>query len=429
MAKKTTVKATETEAPTETTAKAEAPKVMTVADLKEVITGNLTLESVERDGESPVETKSLVMSKGKDEGGTIRYVASCNGVSGKVAGSVAAAVNDLLVSGLKVLPAAWVVPKNEKGIGFPVVGDNKPKEPEKLDDLPPEMQEAMKAQFADLSADFAEYKLSETRTRETVRKVAQGLRDIRVAYDKAQWTIFVGLADASSNLAKLLTAKNTLGEFVFLANIPDALYALMPEGKASPKAAQAWVNGLRSTLAHTIVERVKGSTDLADTGLSNAVRMVIEAHIDGSDAMAFDTDRAAIDVLLSLHWDNIYQVERFFDVSGDGAMVPARDADKKHVTGSLFAQRARMNWSKGLQLPSMAINPRPIKRLLAKCAQRQKRLSPMPKRSTLGLLTRWRATCSTSCLAGLTRQARKRWKRRRTIALQSATRCRAGLML
>lgn len=305
--------------------------------LADAISGTLALGSVEVDeGGMPVETKTLTIFKGK-VGDATKYQAASDGAHGKVSSTIAAAINDLLENGLKVLPKAWAVPKNEKDVKFPNAGDNKPKEPETIDDLSPEMADAMRAQMADLSADVAAYADARNRTFATVRAVATRVRDLRVMYRKAAWTIFGKLADANSEVAKLLTAKNTLGEFVFFANIPEALIALMPEGKKSPKAAQAWVNGLRGTLAHAIVDVIKLPANVetfGEMGATDAVRKVIADHLDGTHKMTFD-DQDATETLLDVHMSG-WPDGLLFDVAQDGTYGPKRDSEGKHVTASVF---------------------------------------------------------------------------------------------
>jgi hypothetical protein len=323
MAKNKATDATETKATdaTETT-------------FSEVITGTLILESVDVDDEGvAVDTKVLTVAKGKTDKGT-RYQASFEGVSGKVAASITAAINDLLEKGLKVLPSAWAVPKNEKEVKFPEKGDNRPKDPESIEDLSAEMAEGMRAGMADLVADFAAYKEAESRTRGVIRSVATRVRDLRAMYTKAEFGIFCRIAPAASDVAKLLSAKNTLGEFVFYANIPEALFALMPEGKTSPKAAQAWVNGLRGTLAHTIVGIVKANADLSDMGATDAVRAVVADHVSGAEPIAWEKESEALECLLGLHVSN-WPDGMLFDGMADGSLAPARD-EGKHATASLF---------------------------------------------------------------------------------------------
>lgn len=317
-------------------AKADAVKP---EEILEAVTGTLTLYSVEVDEDAnPIDEKVLTVSKGKTEAGAVKYQAACNGVSGAIKGTIAAAINSLLVDGLKLLPAAWAVPKNEKDVVFPEKGNNKPKEPETLDDLSAEMQAEMRADMSALSAEVAEYRDAENRTRQSVRKVAERVRDLRLAYSKAEFGIFCRLADAGSEVAKLLTAKNTLGEFVFFANIPADLLAVMPEGKASPKAAQAWVNGLRGNVASAIVNAIKVNKDLAGVSVSEAVRKVSADHFAGEEPIAFDGEQEAHTVLWDIHASSLdlaNTVGALFDVDSGGKLSPARD-DGKHVTSSVF---------------------------------------------------------------------------------------------
>lgn len=306
------------------------------AAMGEVITGTLVLYSVEVDEDAkPLEERVLTISKGKTETGKVRYQASQDGVSGKIAASITAAINDLLETGFKVLPAAWGVPKNEQGVNFPEKGDNKPKEPTTIDDLSSDMADAMLGQMAELTASFAEYRNAESRTREIIRAVAVEVRDLRLLYTKAEFGIFTRLAPEGSDVGKLLTAKNTLGEFVFFANIPDALLELMPEGKASPKAAQAWINGLRSMAAHTVVDIVRANPELSAGSLTRAVRVVIKDHLDGREPIAWDTDAEAVDYLLALHTSG-WPDGRLLDANADGQLSPTRGEDGKHVTSSVF---------------------------------------------------------------------------------------------
>lgn len=307
------------------------------AGMTDAISGVLELGSVEVDeGGKPVETKTVTILKGK-VGGNVRYQAFVGGVSGSVSASIAAAINTLLENGLKVLPKAWAVPKNEKDVKFPQKGDNKPKEPESLDDLSPERADHLKEQMDALEVDVQAYADARSRTFETVRRVSTRVRDLRMQYTKAEWTIFGKLAEPNSEVARLLTAKNTLGEMVFFANIPDALIAFMPEGKKTPKAAQAWVNGLRATLAHTIVDVVKlpaNAETFEGMGVTDAVRKVINDHYDGVHALAFDEQDATM-CLLGLH-HGAWPDGGLFDALSDGTYAPARDDNGKHITTSVF---------------------------------------------------------------------------------------------
>lgn len=306
------------------------------AAILEPVTGALELYSVEvtEEGE-PVESLLLTMTKGKDAKGAVRYTASCDGVTGKVSASVAAAINDLLEKGMKLLPAAWDVPKNEKEIAFPVKGGNKPPEPESIDDLSSDVADGMRRSMVALQDDFAAYREADSRTRETVRAVAVRLRDLRKQYSKAEFGIFVKLADGASDIAKLLTAKNTLGEFVGLANIPDSLFAMLPEGKNSPKSAQAWVNGLRGEVAGVIVDSIESNADLAGEPVSRAIERVLIDHNTGSEPLTFEGREAASE-LLFLHHRNLHGVSVLVDAQADGTIAPARDGDGKHLTASLF---------------------------------------------------------------------------------------------
>lgn len=304
-----------------------------LASLSGGVSGTLVLRAVDADVE---ETKALIVGKGKDEKGALKYVAGADNVVGKVSGSVAAAVNSLLKDGLKVLPSAWVVPNNEKDIRFPSVGDNKPKDPEKLEDLDADTQAAMRDGMDAVKIEFAAYKDAEGNAREKTLTLARTLRNLRTSYRKGLWAIFA--AQASGDLAAFLTSKNSLGEFVFMGGLPSELLDLMPEGKNSPKAAQAWVNGLRSALAAAVVEKIKVSAELADTGVSDAVRLVMEAHESGEDVLVFEVDGEAVETLRALHWANMGAAVdgRFFDLNADGELTPKRDAEKAHVTKSLF---------------------------------------------------------------------------------------------
>ena len=318
---------------TEATATATAAQPVLAA----AISGTLVLGSVEvEEGGNPVETKTLTIWKGKVSDAT-RYQAACDGTTGKVAATITAAINDLLENGLKVLPKAWAVPKNEKEVAFPEKGDNKPKEPESIDDLSPEMADGMRAGMETLSLAVADYADARNRTFASVRKVATQVRDLRTQYTKAEWTIFGKLAAPNSEVAKLLTAKNTLGEFVFFANIPEVLVEVMPEGKKSPKAAQAWINGLRGTLAHAIVDTIKlpaNAEAFATLSATEAVRKVVTDHYDGEHTLSFDAEGDAINRLLTIHVDG-WPDGGLFDVASDGTFAPARD-DGKHITASQF---------------------------------------------------------------------------------------------
>jgi hypothetical protein len=309
--------------------KAETPAV----ELKEAVTGTFTLFSVEADDAgNPIDSKALTIIKGKvGEKNVLNYMAVHEGVTGKPARTIKAAINALLIEGLKVLPAAWNVPENEKDVRFPAKGDNKPKEPETLEELPEEVQADLKQSHGLLVADYAVYAEGETRSREATRGLAKTLRGLRTKYNKTTWGIFVKLSVPGSALAELLTSKNDLSEFATYGAVPDDLAALIPAGKKGPKAVLAWLGGMRNELAAAIITRVK--KDGGDTGLSDAVKGIIAEHMEGTDKLAFDGGEAA-EKLLALHWAGLEGPDRLFDLAND-KLVPFK-VDGANVTKTVF---------------------------------------------------------------------------------------------
>lgn len=301
--------------------------------IADAVTGTLALQATEEGAEA----LALTVIKGKNDKDKVVYSVACDGVQSAIKTTIKAAVADLLDK-MKLHKAAYVIPTNEKEIRFPEKGDNKPKEPETIDELPEEMQSAMREEIVNLNDDFTAYKGAEQNVRQAVRQLATDLREVRSRYNKTQWRIFIAQADAKSDFAAFLTAKNAVSEFVFVGNIPEGLFELIPEGKNSPKAVQAWVNGIRGELVSDIVELVKKHPELSEMGTSEAVRKLLIGHFEGEEdfTIQHDGEAAAKEEMLRLHWENIMEEPNLFSVNSENNLVPRKNAEKQHVTKSLF---------------------------------------------------------------------------------------------
>lgn len=329
--------ATATATPVATTAKADtAPKAALVM-VPGFITGTTVLHSVDADA---AETKALTIAKGKTADGKGVYQAFCDGKSGKVVGTLVSAINSLLLDALLVLPRAWVIPTKDSDVNFPVIGDNKAPEPKELSDLSATRQGELIDAANTLESGLGAFRGAEKATREAVRGFAQALRGFRFDFNKAEWAIFAKLPQADSALGKLLAPanKNAVSEFVAVAGVPDSLFDLVPEGKNSPKAILAWVNGMRNDIAQAIVETIKGDAALAATSFSAAVKEVVADHvavIAKGAASPIGVITAESQELLAIHWENIRDTEQWVDVDAASGMIPLK-ADKVNVTKAVF---------------------------------------------------------------------------------------------
>lgn len=327
-----------------TETKTEAVKPLSVADqiaaLRDCVTGTVTIGSVQLDDDRnfPLETKTLSIAKGKTPEDKVVYMAFVDGIRGELKAALAPAIKSLLEDGLLVLAKAWVIPTKDSLVNFPKIGDNKPKDPTTIEDLSLERADELKSGMNTLKDVFSLYRSAGRKAKDAMRDLAVTLRDIRSGYTKPEFAIFCKMAEGS-DVAELLTSKNTLSEFVTVGNMPIELLDMAPEGRTSPKGLVAWVAGMRGELAGLIVDRIKGNAELSETSTGEAVKIVIREHF-GEMPEGETADRLAIgewsaeETLLRMHWDNIQTVDRFFDIA-DGGLIPFK-VEKKHVTSALF---------------------------------------------------------------------------------------------
>lgn len=330
MAKKTQDVAT-TEAP----AKEVKPVPVMIAET--VITGTVVLHSVDADA---AETKTLTINKGKTDLGKWAYIAFCDGKSGKMMGTLVSAINSLLEHALLVLPAAWIVPAKDADVKFPVIGDNKEVTPKAIEDLPADRQAELREAVAQLSDGLNATKGAEKASKVAIRAFALKIRKFRFDFNKAEFAIFCKLPAAGSALGAFLSDanKNAVSEFVGLAGLPDDLFALVPEGKNSPKAVLAWVNGMRGDIATNVVNLIKTDAELAHTGFSAAVRQLLTEHaanVAEGVASVIGVNTVESQTLLAYHWANIDGEERIFDLDAASGMIPRKEG-KLNVTKALF---------------------------------------------------------------------------------------------
>jgi hypothetical protein len=326
----------------------KATNVANVLNLADFVTASVALQSVAVDADGkPEDVMVVTLHKGTlAPEAAKRFQASGGGMFGKVAARGDAAIRSLL-DVLKVHPEAYVVPTG--GFAFPEIGGNEPKEAETFDELDAEAQGVIRESLTTLAGDVSAYREAESKSRAATRRVALSFAGIMARFPtKKREGIFrdyckaqagQAVAEAWPNagelkaVADLVTSKNAPGELKFFAAIPDSLLELMPEGKNGPKAAQAWVNGLRSELSEGLVQSVK-----QPAGEGDKPATLTEAfHVAVGDVQAGITEgEAAKAELFRLHVANLPE-GGLFDMDAGGKVSPAKaEGGKGYISRALF---------------------------------------------------------------------------------------------
>jgi hypothetical protein len=317
-------------------------KEIKAAAFVDAISASVAVPSVEVDETgAPIDVTIVTVTKGKlpPEEKTA-FQGSLAGKFGMVAASLKAAITSVLTaSGLD--PSEYAIPTKA---AFAEAGGNAPKEAETFADLSTEEQAEMSETLGHFAEDVAEYRDAESKSRAATRKVAKAFAEIMSRFPtKKREGIFRTYcaetavkakaekwpnADELSAVADIVTSKNVPGELKFFASIPDSLLALMPEGKNGPKAAQAWINGLRSDLANALVETVK---------VSEEQESLTVAFWDAAESVKLGAMSDASAMLLQLHLDNLPS-GGLFDLDASGKLSPAKAVApaKGYVSQSLF---------------------------------------------------------------------------------------------